>query len=337
MPKPPPKTPPKPPFDLPESEEDIRDPLAREALMWIAHLHSGEEKPEDWAAFEEWQQASDDHRRASARAKRIWDQIGASLLAQRKPKTPKIPIIIAAAIGLAAASFFGGLFGPPASFFADYRSSTGEVRSVVLRDGSEVDLDTGTSFDVSDGDRTITLYTGQVFVKVKPDPERAFVVMAGDARAQALGTAFAVRRDGGRATVLVAESAVQVSAQVSAARGEGARTVRVSAGNAVTLGADARLGDPQSADVAALTEWRRGVLRFENRPLSDVVAELDRYRIGKIVILGGAIRNLPVTGSVDIGKVDQFLASLQVVLPVKVTQMPGLVTIWRDRDRDRGR
>jgi len=324
-----PKPPPHPPFELPESEEDIRDPLAREALMWLAHLHSGEEKPEDWAAFEEWQQASDEHRRASARAKRIWDQIGASLLAQRKPKAPKIPIIIAAAIGLAAASFFGGLFGPPAAFFADYRSSTGEVRSVVLRDGSEVDLDTGTSFDVSDGDRTITLYTGQVFVKVKPDPARAFVVTAGDARAQALGTAFAVRRDGGRATVLVAESAVQVSA----ARGEGAKTVRVAAGNAVTLGADARLGDPQAADVAALTQWRHGVLRFDNRPLSDVVAELDRYRSGKIVILGGSIRNLPVTGSVDIGKVDQFLASLQVVLPVKVAQMPGLVTIWRDPRR----
>jgi len=329
MPKPPPKSPPKPPFELPESEEDIRDPLAREALMWLAHLHSGEEKPEDWATFEEWQQASDDHRRASARAKRIWDQIGASLLAQRKPKTPKIPIIIVAAIGLAAASFFGGLFGPPASFFADYRSSTGEVRSVTLRDGSEVDLDTGTSFDVSDGDRTITLYTGQVYVKVKPNPDRAFVVMAGDARAQALGTAFAVRRDGGRATVLVAESAVQVSA----AAGEGTRTVRVSAGNAVTLGADARLGDPQSADVAALTGWRRGELSFNNRPLSEVVAELDRYRSGKIVILGGSIRNLPVTGSVDIGKLDQFLASLQVVLPVRVTRMPGLVTIRRDPGR----
>jgi len=327
-----PKPPPKPPFELPESEEDIRDPLAREALMWLAHLHSGEEKPEDWAAFEEWQQTSDDHRRASTKAKRIWDQIGASLLTQRKPKTPKIPIIVVAAIGLAAASFFGGLFGPPASFFADYRSSTGEVRSVVLRDGSEVDLDTGTSFDVSDGDRTITLYTGQVYVKVKPNPERAFVVMAGDARAQALGTAFAVRRDGGRAAVLVAESTVQVSAQVSA-QGEGTRTVRVSAGNVVSLGAGAPLGDPQSADVAALTGWRRGELSFNNRPLSEVVAELDRYRSGKIVILGSSIRNLPVTGSVDIGKVDQFLASLQVVLPLRVTRMPGLVTIWRDSAR----
>jgi len=181
-----PKPPPKPPFDLPESEEDIRDPLAREALMWLAHLNSGEDKPEDWAGFEQWQQVSDERRRASAKAKRIWDQIGASLLQQRKPKTPKIPIVFIAVIGLAAASFWGGVFGPPASFFADYRSSTGEVKSVVLRDGSEVDLDTGTSFDVGDGDRTITLHTGQVFIKVKPNPGRAFAVIAGEARAQAL-------------------------------------------------------------------------------------------------------------------------------------------------------
>jgi transmembrane sensor len=324
-----PKPPPKPPFDLPQSEEDIRDPLAREALVWLAHLHSGEEKPEDWTAFEEWQAASEDHRRAGAKAKRVWDQIGASLLRQRKPKTPKIPIIILAAIGLSAMAFFGGLFGPPASFFADHRSSTGEVKSVTLRDGSKVDLDTGTSFDVSDGDRTITLYTGQVFVDVKPNPNRAFAVIAGDARVQALGTAFAVRRDGSRSTVLVAESAVQVSAT----RGQADRAVRVFAGNAVTLGADARLGNPQSADVATLTAWRHGELSFNNRPLSEVAAELDRYRSGKIIILGRSIRNLPVTGSVDIARLDQFLASLQVVLPLKVSRMPGLVTIWRDPAR----
>jgi transmembrane sensor len=293
------------------------------------HLNSGTDKPEDWLAFDQWQAASDAHRKAGERARIIWEQTGPSLLALRKSRFPKVPVIVAAAIGLSGLAFLGGLFGPPEYFFADYRSATGEVRTVVLRDGSEVDLDTGTSFDVRDGDRTIKLYTGQVYVRVKPDPGRSFAVVAGPARAQALGTAFAVRRDGRGATVLVTESSVRVSDERIGAQG----AVTLSAGNAVSLTPDHGLGRPQTADVNALTAWRRGVLVFNGRPLAEAVSELERYRWGKIVVLGGSVGNLPVTGNVAIGNDDAFLKSLELVLPVKVLRLPGLVTIRRDGSR----
>jgi transmembrane sensor len=322
-----PKPPPKPPFEVPETEELITDPLAREALVWLAYLHSGRETPEDWIAFDEWQAASADHARAGRRARRVWDQIGQSLIRQHKSRQRKLPVAIIAAIGLSALAFWAGLFGEPASFFADHRSSTGELRSVVLRDGSEVTLDTGTSFDVADGDRTITLYTGQVFVQVKADPSRPFTVISGNSRTTALGTAFAVRHNGSSSSVVVTESAVQVTD----GRGTLQDSVRVEAGNAVTLERGRRLGDPQPADVQGLTAWRYGELRFVNRPLWEVVAEVDRYRRGKIVIVGGSIGDLPVRATVDIRKVDQFLASLEVVLPVTVLRLPGLVTITPSR------
>jgi transmembrane sensor len=322
-------TPPKPPFELPPTEGPSGDPLIREGVAWLVHLNSGDETPEDWAAFDAWQQASEDHKAAAAKAKGIWEQIGPTLAKARKSRNRNIPVILAAAVGLSGLAFFGGLFGPPASYFADHRSSTGEVRSVVLRDGSEIDLDTGTSFDVSDGDRTITLYTGQVFVKVKPGNSRPFRVVAGDAQAQALGTAFAVRRDGDHATVAVSESAVRVTD----ARRSHAPPVDIATGQAVTLSGTAGLGVPQAADIRTLTAWRRGELVFTRRPLGEVVAELDRYRTGKILILGSTIRNLPVTGSVEINDVDAFLTSLQIALPVRVLRLPGLATIRRDSSR----
>jgi transmembrane sensor len=294
--------------------------------MWFAHLHSGRETPEDWTAFDEWRAASPEHQRAGVRAKRIWDQIGTSLLQQYKsklPKIPKLPIIVLGVIGFSALAFFGGAFGPPQAFFADHRSATGEVRSVVLRDGSEVDLDTSTSFDVSDGDRTITLYTGQIYIKVKPDPARAFTVISGRARTQALGTAFAVRRDGKQSRVVVTESAVRVGSSQPG----GPNNVRVDAGSTVAMRADGHLSDPQLADVAALTAWRHGQLKFVDRPLGEVIAELDRYRGGKILIFGNSIKSLSVTGSVDIAKLDQFLFSLEVIMPVRVIQLPGVVVI----------
>jgi transmembrane sensor len=320
--------PPQPPIELPSSEEPSGDPLIREALAWLVHLHSGEEKPEDWAAFEDWQTASEDHRRAGAAAKQLWEQVGPALLQGRKSRNRTIPVVLAAILGLSALAFLGGLFGPPASFFADYRSSTGEVRSVTLRDGSRVDLDTGTSFDVSDGGRTITLYTGQVFVKVSPDPARPFTVLAGTGRVRAIGTAFAVRRDAGRITVVVSESVVRVNVP----RDGPTATADIAAGQAISYSSTG-LGAPETVDVAAATSWRSGELVFHGRPLGAVIAELDRYRRGKIFILDAAIEQLAVTGNFDVRDPDAFLESLQLALPVRVHRMPGIAVIRRDPAR----
>jgi transmembrane sensor len=314
--------PPKPPFEIPPLPDQAADPLMWEALAWLVHIHSGDAKAEDGAAFETWQNWSEAHRLAAARARTMWEQLGPTLKPPRKP-LPKLPVILVAAIGLAALAFMAGIFGPVASFFADYKSSTGEVRSVVLRDGSEIDLDTGTTFDVSDGDRTITLYTGQIHVKVKPGLPVPFTVVAGPARAQALGTAFAVRRDGSGETVVVTESVVRVSTSGSVAP----QAVDILAGQSVSRSNKAGLGTPYTADIATLLAWRRGELRFAGHSLGEVVAELDRYRPGKIIVIGANISSLPVSGNAEISDIDGFLSSLERALPVKVFRVPGFVTI----------
>lgn len=321
-------TPPKPPFEIPPPETDSGDPLTREGLAWLVHLNSGNQTPEDSQAFETWQNWSEAHKLAAKRAKLMWEQLGPPLTRQSKPRKPGIPVVIVAAVGIAALAFAGGIFGPPASYFADYQTSTGEVRTVTLRDGSQVDIDTGTSFDVSERDRTLTLHTGQVFVTVKPGNTTPFVVLAGNVRAEALGTAYAVRRRGDEALVVVSESAVRVSQE-----GRNRRAVVVSAGHAVAISEDEGLEQPHAADINELMAWRHGELRFTRRPLAEVVAEIDRYHRRHIVIVGREIGTLPVTGNVAITDVDALLASLQAALPIKVIRLPGLTAIVRDSSR----
>ncbi len=318
----------KPPFDLPASSSEARNPLVREALAWLVHLHSGEESAQDWADFQDWKAASDAHMLAAAQAEKLWEQLGPALARERKSGSKTVPALLAGVVALAGIAFAVGLFGPPASFFADYSTGIGEIRSVTLRDGSQVDLDSGTSFDVDVAHRTITLHTGQIHVAVKPDPNRPFTVIAGEGSARALGTAFAVRRDGDRATVLVTEHAVRVAH----ARGHETRSADIAAGEAISF-SHAGLGQPHKADIAALTAWRRGELVFDGRPLGDVVAEMDRYRRGKILILDDAVRRLPVTGNFEIADSDSFLESIQLALPVDVTTLPGLTLIRRDPAR----
>lgn len=319
--------PPKAPFELPPAAEATRDPLTREALEWLVHLHSGDDTEQDWIDFQDWRTASAARAQAAERAERLWEQLGPALA--RKPGPGKtIPILVACALALAAIAFGTGIFAPSGTFFADYKTGVGEIRTVTLRDGSQVDLDSDTSFDVDVGHRTITLYAGQIHVSVKPDPERAFVVMAGEGSVRALGTAFEVRRDRGSTAVAVTEHAVRVTHAHEGATA----SVDLGVGDGVSF-SRAGLGQPHKVDVASLTAWRRGELVFDGTPLGEVVAEMDRYRYGKTLILDDDIRRLRVTGNFEIADTKAFAQSIQLALPVKLIEMPGLTLIRRDQAR----
>src|SRR5262249_6139101 len=155
----------------------------------------------------------------------------------------------------------------------------GERRSITLADGSRVDLDADSALSVafSDAQRRITLERGRAFFQVAKDPARPFIVAAGAGEIRALGTAFDVKHGADRTVrVAVAEHAVSV-----AVAGDSQRLVEGG-----MMDYDERgLGPMARADLASLLSWRQDRLFFQDAPLGDVVADLDRYRRGRIVIL----------------------------------------------------
>lgn len=320
-----------PPASLAAADQ-AADPLVREALRRIVFLHSGEETPQDWEDFQDWKATNVEHAHAAGRAEELWESVAPPLKGGQKYRSNKtIPVLLALAVALACIAFAAGVFGPHAlPLFADYKTAIGEIRTVILRDGSEVDLDSATSFDVDidAGDRTVTLYAGQIHVAVKPDPEHPFTVVAGGGRIRALGTAFDVRRDGDRTTVVVTEHAVGVTYFY---KGQ-LQSVELAAGDMVSF-SPTGLAGAHKVDVTALTAWRRGEFIFNGRPLGDVVKEMDRYQRGKIIVLDDEIGRLSVTGSFETADAESFLKSIELALPVRITEFPGLTLIRRDSSR----
>lgn len=316
---------PKPPLEAPPSGEAF-DPLVREALVWIVRLHSGDETAADCAAFEDWKARSDGHAAAAREAEALWHSLRPALSTWRGSRRRVLSLAVVAAAGAAIAA--GAALQPYsyAGLVADHRTATGEVRSIALKDGSVVDLDTGTSFDVSDDQRTLTLYSGQIFVKVASDPSRPFRVVTDKAETRALGTAFAVRLDKDSERIVVTEHAVRVTADATR------QSVDVEEGQAVEIG-PARSGKPYKVDADTLLAWRKGGLHFRDLPFGTVVAEVERYRHGRIVVLDDEIRRLPITGNFDVGDTDAFLNAAAVSLPVSIARLPGLVVVWRDSSR----
>jgi hypothetical protein len=85
-----------------------------------------------------------------------------------------------------------------------------ERRRAALPDGSLVFLNAGTSIRV-EGNRQLSLESGEIFVEVAPNPNERFLVRTPDKQVTALGTKFVVRNLLGKTGVVVTQGKVQVS------------------------------------------------------------------------------------------------------------------------------
>ncbi|WP_029002986.1 FecR family protein [Azorhizobium doebereinerae] len=315
----------------PDALDAPLDPLTERALEWLVYLHSGAETDADWSAFHDWKAATPAQRQAAETAEQLWDGLGTALNRKRRAKAARATLLSLGLLALLAGGFAAGVFGPPASYFPDARTAVGERRTLTLADGSQLELDAATSLDIhfTAGQRRLTLFGGRIFVAVAPDPARPFLVEAAGGTTRALGTAFEVSRDRDLVDVVVSEHAVRV-AYPDAASGT---SVEVEAGSEVSYAPATGLARPHPTDLANRTSWRRGLMLFDSRPLGDVVGEIERYRRGRILIVDGALRQLPVSGMFETADTDALLDALAEALPLKVDKLPLLTVIRRDPAR----
>jgi transmembrane sensor len=204
----------------------------------------------------------------------------------------------------------------------DTVTAVGEIRRLQLEDGSVVTLNTNTALKVAYGPegRAVRLDRGEAFFEVAHDPSRPFVVDSPAGSARVLGTAFDVRLAANRARVDVVRGAVGVSD----ARGGGRAVLR--AGQGAWLEGRA-VRTEALGDVATTATWRQGRLVFYRRPLSEVVAEIGRYRGGVVHVRGQALRDRPVSGVFDVAKPDVAIEGLVETLHLRSARLGRLVTI----------
>lgn len=163
--------------------------------------------------------------------------------------------------------FFAWLLWPNTQ---PYQVANGQpVRTTELPDGSSVRLNTGTEldFDVTDQNRLATLEGEAFFDVVKSDVP--FIVATPRGRVTVVGTSFNVFSRDDLMTVTCASGQVRVSftglAEAYPLRpGE---EVSIDAAGQVTT---SKMGNPESLD------WLTGKSVFINRPLADILAEMER-------------------------------------------------------------
>jgi transmembrane sensor len=298
------------------------------AVAWFVRLHDEQATMADHAAFAAWLAGDPAHAKAWGELDHIWGGLGE--VGAAGPKTMRPPAtagrrpsdarpwrrLAAAAIVLLALACAWSL--APAGLLADHRTGIGERRTVHLADGSQVELGPDSALDVSfvPARRSVRLIAGEAFFTVARDQARPFVVEAGRGRVEVLGTAFDIKIGEEAVSVAVTKNAVAVTAA-------GGAPVRLSEGQAVSY--DERGVSPvRDADLDAIQAWRQDQLVFHDVPLATVLAELRRYRHGRVQLLGGNLGSRRVTAVFNAREPDAAIETIARSLDLRVLRATSL-------------
>lgn len=305
--------------------------LEAQARAWIVRLKSGAATEADLSRLASWRQASPAAEAAFDRARRLWATLGPALEADadrrvtplRRPAASRRAFLGAGAGAIAAAAAGAVYLGvvreaPDAAGFV-VATAKGERRRLAIGQVAVADLNTASRARIwtEAGVRGLDLLKGEAIMTVTPAPVR-FVARVGQAVVSAHDGQFLARLQGEVASILCLRGEVSVSA--------GGRKVVLLPDQSATIEADGlrRGQSPVAEDVAS---WRSGTLVYKDRPLAEVVEELNRYRPGRIVLRGEALGRRRVSGVVQLDRIDGALTNFARSLDVGVTRLPGDVVI----------
>jgi transmembrane sensor len=246
---------------------------------------------------------------------------GAPDARRRKRRPPTGLAGLAAALGLSGlVAYESGLVD---RVRADAWTGVGGIETTLLPDGSRATLNTDTALALhyTTDERRIDLLRGEAMFDVVPDKARPFVVRGAGLGVRAVGTRFFVRADGDAEPVGVEEGRVDAWSSSGA--------VTLGAGEVALQAADKHLAVGRG-DVARVTAWRDGKLVVSGRPLAEVVAELGRYRRGRIVLIGAGLGAQRFSGTLDLHNTDDALDVLAATMGLRVTRLTPYLVLVRD-------
>lgn len=336
-------------------------PVQQQANAWLIRLRTNELTEAETRDFAEWLSHDPSHAHAFGNAEDLFNLMAqaarvetlafsskpnalpgqdlAGILVKHRPGLGRISRWLAAPLALAAAWLFAVNLVQPEqaslwdAYFSDYHTGTGEQRTVKLADGSNMLLNTNTAVSVSyqDKARNIILHHGQAQFNVTTDKTRPFTVRAGDLEVRALGTVFEVYRKAmDDIDVSVQEHAVVAHLDANKPHQQ-IPPVRINQGEQLHyLVGSGKLSLPEVANDEISGAWRQRRVILKDRPLSELVAEIERYRVGRIYLRGDQLKNLHVTGLFSLADPDAALAKVEKILGLKQTKLgPWWVLLHR--------
>jgi transmembrane sensor len=237
-----------------------------------------------------------------------------------------------------------------------YSTGIGEQRSLVLLDGSTVQLNARSKLRVrfSDVERRVELIRGQALFQVVRNPSRPFVVDSGATRVRAVGTQFEVYQKSKGTVVTVLEGRVAVfdrgvqgspssepriapiTSAPSTSRQDSVPArdaVYLSAGQqwtvSVATAAKGGVPGPHAVNLATAAAWTQRQLVFESTPLAEVAEEFNRYNERQLVLRDRALEEFQIEGVFSSTDPAPLIRFLRARADVEVTETSSAIVLDR--------
>ncbi|MDY0831562.1 FecR domain-containing protein [Pseudomonas sp. SED1] len=304
------------------TEQPIAPVIIERATAWMARLWADDASAEDHANCLRWRAEHPHHELAWTRLLGFEQKLNSvpAAVAKHSLAEPEAPDSLnrrstLRLLGLLVAA--GGLtYGVRRTdawqlASAGHSTRTGEIREVVLPDGTRLVLGSASAIDVQfdDHQRLVLLRAGEVFITTAPS-SRPFRVQSHQGLFQALGTRFSLRQCDDSCQLAVLEGAVQVQPEHGA-------VARVEAGQGATVSRD------KAQSTAAVTDrsiaWVKGLLMADGTRLDELITELARYRPG-VLRCAPEVAMLRVSGVLHLENTDLALDNLAAALPIQVVK-----------------
>lgn len=310
-----------------------------QALVWFARLRKTSPDAATFAEFKRWEREDPRNKRAYRSLENLWGSAEPAVGAERLPqwrlgrpdwrageRTRPWPLALAALL-VAALIGLGFWQGPSLllRWKADHITAAGSRETVPLPDGSTMILNSDTAVAVrfSEGHRRVEVLRGEAYFAVAPNSASVFEVDGTFCGVTATGTAFSVRTDGNEDHVVLEHGRVVVR-DLEAPQ----RRAILSAGETVNA-QNSGLSFVGSVDAKRALAWREGKAIFANEPLSEVIAELSRYRSAPVFLLNDAIAQNQISGEYPLDDADAAIAVVAEASGARMTRLPGGVLILR--------
>lgn len=300
--------------------------IAEEAAAWIDRLNQPAFDAAAGPDFDAWMAAAPRHREVFADLQALWhSEVLVEALGQADSMpvaglAPTVPVAqprrmwrtVPRMAAAACAMLLAIVLILPIMSTTTYRTAAGKSRSVVLADGSRVDMsgDTELRVQILPWKRNAELVRGEVYFDVRHESGRIFRVASGSTTVRVLGTAFNVdRQSATRTAVAVYRGAVEVGvageADLVLRKGDGARVVdgQVTAQPRIAISAP---------------DWKSGWFEASDIPLGVLIDKVQRYSTRPILLQDAALQALPISGRFHVSDTDLVLRAVETAYPVDV-------------------
>lgn len=305
-----------------------------EAHGWLVHLTSGTATREDGEAFRRWCAASNENAQAFAEARALWEALGPAAALRSHEQGQRGRGRATHRVRLSRRAFLGGAVAASVAAFLMVRSDAftrgsapdgqslrtrvGEQRTVSVAPGISVEMNTDTDIAVRQRGGVVTgmhLREGEAIVRIDAARAEPFVVEVADGRLfSSPGAAFAVRCTDEAATVTCLGGQTVINR-------DGANTA-VKPSQQVAFDATG-MGEAVAVNLDTALAWRERVLIYDNQPLSAVVADINRYRPGRIVITDRALGERRVHARFTLDQMGEVATLIQDAYGAHATNLPG--------------